>query len=186
MGEGKQTASEVEAQRRERFDRLVLPEIAVMYRVAVRLCGRERAEDAVQEAMLRAWRYFDTFETGRRVRPWLMTILRNVIYEDGRRSKRRLKTASLDAFGADNVVAAGGGPIREHLSDEEVLRALDELPQRYREVVVLTLVEGFKYREVAEALDIPVGTVMSRLHRGRNLLRFRLGEYAQREGMIAG
>jgi RNA polymerase sigma-70 factor (ECF subfamily) len=171
---------------RARFEALVLPEVPAMYRVAARLAGRDKAEDAVQEAVLRAWRYFDTFQEGRRARPWLMTILRNVVYEHGRRSKRRLKTSSLDVYGADNVVGAGGGAPREHLTDEEILAALDQLPEEYRAVVVLTCVEGFKYREVADALDIPIGTVMSRLHRGRRLLRFHLGDYARREGLAAG
>ncbi|RME76182.1 MAG: sigma-70 family RNA polymerase sigma factor [Planctomycetota bacterium] len=171
--------------RRERFERLVMPEAPLMYRVAARLAGRERADDVVQETVLRAWRYFDTFEQGRRIRPWLMTILRNVVYEAGRRASRRIAASSLDAVGADRVVGDAAPP-RERLTDEEVLAALDALPEEFRSVVVLVLVEGFKYREAAEALGIPIGTVMSRLHRGRKLLRYHLGEYARREGLVAG
>ncbi|GIW71081.1 MAG: ECF RNA polymerase sigma factor SigR [Planctomycetota bacterium] len=183
VASGGGTAEGAAERRRAEFEELVLPHLDAMYRVAVRLGGRERAEDAVQEAVLRAWRYYATFQQGAEVRPWLFAILRNVVYERGRRQRRRLKTSSLDAYGADNVVAPARLPLDERIRDEAILAALERLPQDYRAVVVLALIEDLKYREIAEVLGIPIGTVMSRLHRGRKLLRYFLGQYAAEAGV---
>lgn len=170
------------ASRQERFLRLVEPHLDSLYRTAVHMTGRpERAEDAVQETYLRAWRYLDTFEEGRNARVWLFAILRNAIFEASRKRRREVATASLDDVGPDNVAGANEAP-PDRLADAEIVEAIQKLPEEFRIVVLLAVVEGMKYREIADALDIPIGTVMSRLYRGRQLLRYHLRAYADEGG----
>jgi RNA polymerase sigma-70 factor (ECF subfamily) len=168
--------------RRERFVRLTMPHMEALYRTALYMTGRrERAEDAVQEAYLRAWRYFETFGEGRDAKVWLFAILRNAIFEAARKRRREPAAASLDEVGPENV---GGRfePPDARLGDREIVEAIERLPEEFRIVVLLAVVEDMKYREIAEALDIPIGTVMSRLYRGRRLLKWRLRAYAEKGG----
>jgi RNA polymerase sigma-70 factor (ECF subfamily) len=176
------TAREDAAGRQERFLRLTEPHLDALHRTALHMTGRaDRAEDAVQETVLRAWRYFDTFEEGRNARVWLFAILRNVIFEASRKRRRELASASLDEVGPDNVAGANEAP-PDRLADAEILEAIQKLPEEFRIVVLLAVVEEMKYREIADALDIPIGTVMSRLYRGRQLLRYHLRAYAGERG----
>jgi RNA polymerase sigma-70 factor (ECF subfamily) len=175
-------AAESPAARQERFVRFVQPHLDSLYRTALHMTGRpERADDAVQETYLRAWRYLDTFEEGRNAKVWLFAILRNVIFEASRKRKRELATASLDQVGADNIAGTSESP-PDRLADEEIIDAIQKLPEEFRMVVLLAVVEELKYREIAEALDIPIGTVMSRLYRGRQLLRHLLRSYGEDAG----
>jgi RNA polymerase sigma-70 factor (ECF subfamily) len=178
---GKQAtaAAESVAERRARFERATAPHLDALLRVALRMTGGlDRAEDAVQECYLRAWKYFDSFEAGKDPKVWLFAILRNAIFEAGRKRKREPRAASLDEIGAESAAAAprATGPV-ERLGEREVLEAIERLPEEFRVVAVLAIVEGLKYREIAEAVDIPVGTVMSRLFRARQLLRYHLRGY---------
>ena len=164
--------------RRERFLGLTGPHVAAMLRTArVMIRDADRADDAVQEALLRAWKYFDGFDATRDVRVWLFAILRNVIFQAGRKRGREAGTASLDEVGAESVAGRAAPPI-DRLTNQEILAAIEKLPEELRMVVLLGLVEQLKYREIAAALDIPIGTVMSRHFRARQLLRFHLRAYA--------
>ncbi len=167
--------TESAAERRARFERVASPHLDAGFRLALRMTGAaDRAEDMVQETYLRAWKYFETFDEEKNSKVWLFAILRNSIFEAARKRKREPRAASLDALGPDNVghpaAAARAGPA-ERLKEREVLDAIERLPEEFRVVALLAIVEDLKYREVADALEIPVGTVMSRLFRARQLLR---------------
>ena len=145
-----------------------------VYRFAVRLTGdRHEAEDLAQETMLRALRAFHRFEPGTNCRAWLATILQHV------RSNRRRARGRFPLVGdSDDRIAHTipfVAPVPQQLTDEDVLAALRRIPVPFQEVIVLCDVEEFTYKEIAAALKIPVGTVMSRLHRGRAHLRSELG-----------
>ncbi len=176
-------APESQEARRDRFVRLALPHLDALFRTALYMTGdRDRAEEAVQETYLRAWRYFDSFGEGRDARVWLFAILRNAIYESARRRRRELQAASLDEIGADAAAPASGASGRApeaRLFSREILAEIEKLPEEYRLVVLMAVVEEMKYREIADALDIPIGTVMSRLYRGRRLLQMRLRAYVE-------
>lgn len=170
---------DVDAGRRARFLELVMPHLDALFRTAFYMTRRrELAEDSVQEAFLRAWRSFHTLDEGRSVRVWLLAILRNVIFDAARKRKREPGGPSFDEVGPETVPAPGLAP-DERLADKDILAAMDGLPEDLRAVVLLAIVEDMKYREIADALDIPIGTVMSRLHRGRQLLRWKLRGYVE-------
>jgi RNA polymerase sigma-70 factor (ECF subfamily) len=148
------------------FEQAALPHAAGLLRFARRLTRDEStAEEAVQEALLRAWRNFHQFARGSNARAWLFRILLNVIREGARRAARRPMTEPLTAD------AASVTGISERV---ELLQALEQIPEEQREVLMLAAVEGFKCREIAEILDVPMGTVMSRLARARQAMRERL------------
>jgi RNA polymerase sigma-70 factor (ECF subfamily) len=153
-----------------------------LYRSARYTLGSSsEAEDVVQETYLQAWKSFHRFEPGTNCRAWLFKIMFHVIAHHRRRWFRvRLKTDPIEDF-LDTLTAEE--PVRQHLQDKEVLNALDKLPRQFREVIVLADVEDFAYREIAEMLRIPMGTVMSRLNRGRKLLRTQLSGYAEQLGI---
>ena len=155
-----------------------------LYRMALRLTGNASdAEDLVQETYLRAFRALHQFRTGTNLRAWLFRILMNAFINEYRRQSRRPASTSLeelDEFSLyhqmldSNLQPAVAQPEQEvlaRLSEESVLAALDELPVEFRQVVLLADVEGFSYKEIAEVLGVPIGTVMSRLHRGRRRLQ---------------
>jgi RNA polymerase sigma-70 factor (ECF subfamily) len=172
--------------REARFEAEALPHLDAITRTAARVTGnRAHAEDLAQDTFMQAWRSFDRFETGTNCRAWLFKILFNVIRHD----RRQLFNFNLRSFRrepgeempeADLVYEP---PVPQHLTDEDVLAALDRVPAQYREVVVLADVEEFAYREIAEMLEIPVGTVMSRLSRGRARLRNELATFAAGYGI---
>lgn len=156
---------------------LFWPHVDALYGAAWHMTRRaDRAEECVQEALFRAWNYFHTFSDDGNPRPWLLSILRNVVYDASRRRKREGPKVSLSDLG-DDVAAGPPADPAGRIVEQEVRQAIEGLPPEFRDVVLLALVEGLKYREVAAALEIPVGTVMSRLFRGRQLLRERLGSY---------
>lgn len=150
-----------------------------LFRVGVRLCrDRAAAEDLVQETYLQAWRSFSRFELGTNLRAWLYRILFNVYYAGQRRE--RLQTVPFEEMIAETI--AFDPPTPQHLTEDEVLQALERLPKDFQIPVVLADVEELSYREIAEALDVPLGTVMSRLHRGRKMLRAELAVFARAAG----
>ena len=172
--------------REARFEAEALPHLDAITRTAARVTGnRAHAEDLAQETFMQAWRSFDRFEPGTNCRAWLFKILFNVIRHD----RRQLFNFNLRSFRrqADEEMPepelAYEPPVPQHLTDEDVLAALDRVPAQYSEVVVLADVEEFAYREIAEMLDIPVGTVMSRLSRGRARLRRELTTFAAGYGI---
>lgn len=170
-----------------RFDQEVLPHLDLLYRVALRLSGDPTmAEDLVQDATLKALRGWGSFRPGSNLRAWLVTILRNE-YISGWRKRRRAPihvTEDEAPESPDHGNPDPEGRFFDQLMDEEVTAALDSLPDEFREVVVLSDLEGLPYLEVAEALGIPVGTVKSRLFRGRRILQGLLRRYALETGVI--
>lgn len=163
-------------QRNDAFRMYVLPELEILYRVALRLTGSPHdAEDLVQDTLLRAYRAVHRFD-GRYPRAWLLTILRNTNINRARKRRPQLFD---DEERALETISAGGadsrdGPaeiVLEHLVDERIVAAVRSLSPDHRAVVTLVDVDGLSYLEAAEVLNVPVGTIMSRLHRARRRLR---------------
>lgn len=179
--------------RRDEFEELAFEHLSALHAFAQRLTGNPaRAEDLVQETYLRAYRFFDRFERGTNAKAWLFRILKNAFINEYRRAKAQpshvdfdklegIHEAVVDDFQAARLENPEEALDRTLLSDE-VSEALDDLPEEYRLVVLLCLVQGFTYQETADALEVPIGTVMSRLHRGRKLLQARLLEQARSRG----
>ena len=165
--------------RREDFDRLAFAHFRELRRVALRVCeDRETADDLVQETYLRAWRSFDKFEPGTNCRAWLYQIFFYVRSEYRKSQARQPLVFSLDYVKESTLPSQTNTSLDVTL--EEIKRAFAELPEPFRIAVLLSDVEGLKYREIAEVLNLPVGTVMSRLNRGRRMLRAKLTTPASR------
>ena len=156
----------------EAFEAEALPHAERLFRLAMWFeRDRHEAEDLVQETMVRALQSFHRFQSGTNCRAWLIAILQHL-----RSNRRRARNRSLFVPDVDDRIAATPfvPPIPQMLTDEDVLGALTRIPQRFQDVIVLCDVEELSYKEIAAALEIPLGTVMSRLHRGRALLRAEL------------
>ena len=167
-----------------------------LYSAALRMTRNQAdAEDLVQEAYLRAYRSFHTFQEGTNLRAWLFRILTNAYINTYRAKQRRpIETDLADVedlylyrrIGSMEAAAASLSAEDQFLdlfTDEEVKQALEALPDNFRLPVILADVEGFAYKEIAEMLDIPIGTVMSRLHRGRKAMQRALYDYAEANGL---
>jgi len=167
-----------------------------LYSAALRMSrNRSDAEDLVQETYLKAYRSFGGFEQGTNLRAWLYRILTNTFINSYRSKKRRPAETELDEGedlhlfrrlgGLEAVLAARSAEdeLMDWFTDAEVKNALEALPESFRIPVLLADVEGFSYKEIAEMLDIPIGTVMSRLHRGRKSLQKQLYEFALDRGL---
>ena len=165
------------------FESEALPFHADLYRLAKWLLRNQaEAEDLVQETFVEALRSFHRFEQGTNCRAWLIKIMYHLLSKRRRESNRLRVVGDVDEQIAETVLPAASGD----LGGEEVLNALKRLPQHYQEVVILSDVEELNYKEIADALSIPIGTVMSRLSRGRSLLRSELGNYARSLGIGIG
>jgi RNA polymerase sigma-70 factor (ECF subfamily) len=165
-----------------RFETEAMPHLNDITRTAMRLVGdRSRAEDVVQEVYLQAWKSFHRFEPGTNCRAWLFKILFHCIHHQRRRWLRFPLLKATEEFIESRLTWSP--PVPEHLTDEEILAALDRIPAEFRAVVLLVDVEEFSYREAADIAGIPIGTVMSRLSRGRKLLREQLAEVARSYGI---
>src|SRR5689334_20852953 len=167
----------------ERFETEAMPHLNDLFRTALRMTGeRGQAEDVLQDVYLQAWRSFERFEAGTNCRAWLYKILFHCVSHQRRKWFRFPLLKETEEFLEANLVQPESVP--QQLTDEEILAALDETPQDYRAVLLLVDVEEFAYKEVAEILSIPIGTVMSRLSRGRSLLRKRLAGVARSYGIL--
>jgi RNA polymerase sigma-70 factor (ECF subfamily) len=167
--------------RKEDFDRLAFAHFREVRRVALRVCGdRDIADDLVQETYLRAWRSFDRFLPGTNCRAWLFRIFFYVRAEFRKRQAHQPLVFSLDYVKESTIPVQTNAP--PDVTLEEIKRAFAELPEPFRIAVLLSDVEGMRYREIAEVLEVPVGTVMSRLSRGRQMLRTRLSSVSPKEG----
>jgi RNA polymerase sigma-70 factor (ECF subfamily) len=187
----------VEVTRTSTFERLLQPVLEPAYRAAYHLARNTAdAEDIVQEASLLAWRSFDSFEQGTNFRAWFQRIVVNVFLTRCRAERRRGTTVPLvaddadsDRTAADTRWAADGGDAAEAILGamdvQAVQAALASLPVEYRTVAVLYFVDDLSYEQIAETVGCPVGTVRSRLHRGRRLLWKRLAETARDRGIRA-
>jgi RNA polymerase sigma-70 factor, ECF subfamily len=177
-----------EARDRQRFEEEALALADQVYRVARRLVGsREEAEDLVQETYARAFRSWRSFTPGTNMRAWLLRILTNLNVDRGRRIQRTPQQQPLeesDYYLANKLASAGGEEVLEQeqvverMSQDSVVNALASIQPQFRDVVVLVDIGDFTYADAAQILDIPIGTVMSRLHRGRRALKQRLAEEA--------
>ncbi len=183
--------SESVENRRREFESAALPHLDALLGLALRLTGGDeaRSEDLVQDTALKAWRSWDRFEIGTNCRAWLLTILRNTFINEYRRDMSRPVQVEFEEIaegpGAGTLYDADPeGRVFDRLVNEHVLRAIEELPDEFRVPVVLADVEGFGYQEVAEMLDIPVGTVKSRLFRGRRRLQGLLRTFAEEMGYL--
>lgn len=171
--------------RRDEFEQAAVPHFNELYRMAARVLGNPTdAGDIVQETFLQAWKSFDRFEAGTNCRAWLYKILFNVIRQSRRKAWRYNLRFVHDDDERTIEETLGYEPlVGEHLDEKRVNAAFEKLPDAYREVVLLVDVHELSYREAADALDVPIGTVMSRLSRGRSLLRTELTDLAAAYGI---
>jgi RNA polymerase sigma-70 factor, ECF subfamily len=187
MAEASSDAARIAADARDRvrFEEDALALSDQVYNVARHLAGsREEAEDLVQETYARAFRSWRQFQAGTNLRAWLLRILTNLNIDRGRRQQRAPQMQALEAndyFLYDTLAQDGGGPtdedkVVERLSQDDIVSALSAVPHDFRDVIVLVDIGDFSYQDAAQILDIPIGTVMSRLHRGRRVLKRELAE----------
>ena len=154
---------------RKRFQELALPHLNALYRTACQMVGEDTAPDLVQETFLRAWKYFDSFDTGTNCRAWLFKILRNAWITNWQKVRLELPFAEHQIEQVEAYYDWEDEFLKEEFT-AEVKGALSELPDEYRMAVLLADVEEFSYREIALVMDCPIGTVMSRINRGRRML----------------
>lgn len=180
---------------RSEFESLTLEHMDALYGSALRLTRNPKdAEDLVQDAYLKAYRFFDSFERGTNIKAWLFKILTNTFINKYRRkvkekevSEQPAEDIMIDRFvSAEHVRALQDpeGDFFDKLLSDEVVEALDKVPVDFRMVVILADIQDFSYKEIADIVGCPVGTVMSRLFRGRRILQKHLYDYAIREGVI--
>ena len=181
----------------DEFEPEALRHLDALYRTALRMTRSEAdAEDLVQETYIRAFRFRDQFTLGTNMKAWLFRILTNTFINTYRRRAAQPEVTDLEGIdefslyrrmNTDRAASSSPDPEAELLSnlvDTEVTEALEELPEKFRTTVLLD-VEGFSYKEIAEMLSVPIGTVMSRLHRGRKFLQKRLYDLARERGIAA-
>ncbi|HVZ74298.1 MAG TPA: sigma-70 family RNA polymerase sigma factor [Polyangia bacterium] len=180
------------------FEREALPHVPALYAAALRMTRHEKdAEDLVQDALLRAYRFFDTFEAGTNCKAWLFRILTNVFCNRYREREREHEildeaessTANLEQFlGGASAHGREVGEVENallgHMVSSDVEKALAALPSDFRMAVIYADLEDFSYKEIAEIMECPTGTVMSRLFRGRKMLQQLLYRYAVEQGII--
>ena len=179
---------------RARFEREVLPLLPSLYPAALRMTRNPAdAEDLVQETYLRAYRGFSGFREGTNLKAWMYRILTNTFINSYRKRQREPVTVQdddiedwflYDRLGGTATEESAESEVLERIPDEDIRGALEALPEGFRMAVWLADVEGFSYKEIAEILDIPIGTVMSRLHRGRRALEKALWERVRERGLV--
>jgi RNA polymerase sigma-70 factor (ECF subfamily) len=181
----------------KRFAEEAMVHMSSLYTAALRMTRNPAdAEDLVQETYLKAYRAYGTFKEGTNLKAWLYKILTNTFINSYRSKKRRPEQTELDdvedlylyrRLGGLEAVTAGRSAeeeVMDHFTESDVKEAVESLPEQFRMAVLLADVEGFSYKEIAEILDIPIGTVMSRLHRGRRALQKALHEFAMQRGLL--
>jgi RNA polymerase sigma-70 factor, ECF subfamily len=187
MAEAPSDAAQIAAEARDRvrFEEEALALSDQVFRVARHLASsRDEAEDLVQETYARAFRSWRSYTPGTNLRAWLLRILTNLNIDRGRRSQRTPQTMPLEAndyYLYDKLAEADGGAsdedrVVERLSQDDIVSALSAVPHDFRDVIVLVDIGDFSYQDAAQILDIPIGTVMSRLHRGRRILKRELAD----------
>ena len=182
---------------REDFSHDAMQHAQQLFSTALRMTrNRADAEDLVQETFIKAWRSFDSYQQGTNLRAWLFRIMTNTYINKYNAQQRRPQETELDeveelflfrrlgAFDQSKMNQSAEDQLLEFFTDDEVKNAIEELPEMFRLPVLLSDVDGFPYKEIAEMLDVPIGTVMSRLHRGRKVMQKLLYEYAKERGLI--
>jgi len=181
--------------KREEFERVALPHLDILYNTAVRMTGNvPDAEDLVQETFLRAYRFFDKFKEGTNCKAWLFKIMKNNYINRFRRKAKEPSTVSFDRLeGVQSVEAAPPprpsaeselSPDLEELVEDDVKYALESLPPEFRMAVILSDIAGFSYKEIADIMGTPIGTVRSRLSRARGVLQTKLYDLAVSKGIV--
>jgi RNA polymerase sigma-70 factor (ECF subfamily) len=180
-----------EVQKQEDFEEEIIPHLDAMYNFALRLTSDPSdAEDLVQDTIVKAYRFFSSYEKGTNAKAWLFRILKNSYINNYRKQSKQPNQVDYDEVSTfyETIRAERTDTsdledkMFRDLIDDDISHALDELPEDFRTVVLLCDVEGFTYEEIANMLDVPIGTIRSRLHRGRNLLKAQLKEYAEKRG----
>lgn len=180
-----------EVQKQEDFEEEIIPHLDAMYNFALRLTSDPSdAEDLVQDTIVKAFRFFDSYEKGTNAKAWLFRILKNSYINNYRKQSKKPSQVDYDEVATfyETIRAERTDTsdledkMFRELIDDDISNALDELPEDFRTVVLLCDVEGFTYEEISNMLDVPIGTIRSRLHRGRNLLKSQLMEYAKQRG----
>ncbi|MGQ3685714.1 MAG: sigma-70 family RNA polymerase sigma factor [Candidatus Loosdrechtia sp.] len=189
-----------EKNNRKEFEDIAMKYLDSLYNMAMRLASnKEEAEDLVQETYLKAYRFFDTFQKGTNIKAWLFKILRNtfinkyrktintpneLFYEDVETVNSGLAYSKEDATEELSDTLEGKYADLNSLMEDDVKRAIESLPIEYREAILLSDVEELSYKDIAEITHVPIGTIKSRLNRGRKLLQKSLWEYAKDRGFI--
>lgn len=180
-----------EVQKQEDFEDEIIPQLDAMYNFALRLTSDPSdAEDLVQDTIVKAFRFFNSYEKGTNAKAWLFRILKNSYINNYRKKSKQPNQVDYDEVATfyETIRAERTDTsdledkMFRDLIDDDISNALDELPEDFRTVVLLCDIEGFTYEEIANMLDVPIGTIRSRLHRGRNLLKAELLEYAEKRG----
>ena len=185
--------------RKAEFEETALEYLTPLFNLALNLTrNRKDAEDLVQETYLRAYRFFGSYQPGTHIKAWLFRILRNTFINRYRAQKVRPDEVDFskvelayervvdEQFLQANRPVSPEDALMNGVLDEESETAMARLPEEYRSVVIMALVEDLSYKEIASALSIPLGTVMSRLHRDRKMLQSQLLEYARKKGILSG
>lgn len=180
-----------EVQKQEDFEEEIIPHLDALYNFALRLTSDPNdAEDLVQDTIVKAYRFFSSYEKGTNAKAWLFRILKNSYINNYRKKSKQPNQVDYDEvatfYETIRAERTDTSDLEDRmfrdLIDDDISNALEELPEDFRTVVLLCDVEGFTYEEIANMLDVPIGTIRSRLHRGRNLLKAQLMEYAQKRG----
>jgi RNA polymerase sigma-70 factor (ECF subfamily) len=177
--------------KQENFEREMLPHMAALYNFALRMTGDpDDAKDLVQETYMKAYRFFDKYEQGTNAKAWLFRIMKNSYINRYRKESKEPDKIDYDDvkefYASVKDTAVDTNDLQEkifgNLFEDEVAKALQDLPEDFRTVVILCDIEGYTYEEIADFVEIPIGTVRSRLHRGRKMLQSMLRNYAVTHG----
>ena len=180
-----------EFQKQADFEKEMIPHLDSLYNFAIRLTSDPiDAEDLVQDTIVKAFRFFGSYEKGTNAKAWLFRILKNSYINNYRKKSKQPQQVDYDEVSTyyENIRSEQSDTtdmediLYRDMLDDQITRALQRLPEDFRTVGLLCDVEGFTYEEIANMLDVPIGTIRSRLHRGRNLLRVELEEYADKRG----
>lgn len=183
-----------EIRKQKDFTEEIIPHLDALYNFALRLTADPiDAEDLVQDTIVKSYRFFSSYEKGTNAKAWLFRILKNSYINNYRKNSKKPQQVDYDEVATfyETVRAERTdtsdleNKMFRELMDDDVTGALEDLPEDFRIVVLLCDVEGFTYEEIANMLDVPIGTIRSRLHRGRNLLKARLMIYARKRGFVS-
>lgn len=175
------------------FEREAIPHMDALYNFALKMTGdSDDADDLIQETYLKAFRFFDKFERGTNCKAWLFRILRNTYINTYRKNKKEPDRVDYDEIENfyENIKTPSSNnshlekDIYDNLLDDELSEAIASLPEDFRTVIILCDIEGYSYEEIADFVDVPVGTVRSRLHRARKMMFTKLHKYASEKGYI--